>query len=157
MFTDKELVEVMPKLRKFAYKLTKSSVDGEDLLQTVLLKAIENKYKFDQGSNLWGWCSKIMFNQFVSEYRRRNKRGTQFDPEPIINAQFVKANAEELTDLSLIGDKLDKMSTEHKNIIMLVGMLGYTYAEAASQLGIPLGTVRSRYFRARKIIQGLAC
>lgn len=81
MFTQAELVIEMPKLRKFASKLTRNNSEADDLLQSTLLRALEKVNYFETGTDLFKWSSKIMYNIFVTDYRRKVKFETQYDPE----------------------------------------------------------------------------
>ena len=73
MFTQAELVIEMPKLRKFASKLTRNNSEADDLLQSTLLRALEKVTYFETGTDLFKWSSKIMYNIFVTDYRRKVK------------------------------------------------------------------------------------
>lgn len=153
-FDEKDLVALRPQLRKFALKLTKDVDRAEDLVQDTLIRALEKQDKFLEGSNLWSWTSKIMFNLFVSGYRRAKKRETQYDPEPYIMALTEEPNQEHSTDLRRVSRSLARLSTEHQEVIYLVCALGHTYLEVANKLKIPLGTVRSRLSRAKQQLRG---
>ena len=87
MFNNTDLTNEMDRLKKFAYRLTKNTHDAEDLVQSTVLRAMEKKHLFQDGTNLYSWSSKIMFNLFVSSYRRKTKYETQYDPEPYLDKQ----------------------------------------------------------------------
>ena len=89
MFQQQALVNEMGKLRKFAMRLTKNPANTDDLLQSTMLRALEKKQYFEEGTNLFSWTSKIMFNIFVSGYRRQKKFGTQYDPAHYIDQMTV--------------------------------------------------------------------
>ena len=89
MFAQTDLIKEMPKLHRFANRLCRNRDEAEDLLQATLLRALEKKDQFDDGTNLFGWTSKIMYNQFVSTYRRRVRFESQYDPEDYISRQQV--------------------------------------------------------------------
>ena len=80
MFANTDLLEHQTRLTKFAYKLTRNQADAEDLVQNTLVRAIEKKELFQEGTNLYSWLSKIMYNLFVSAYRRKTKFESQYDP-----------------------------------------------------------------------------
>ena len=77
MFATQDLLEETEGLRKFALKLTKNVYDAEDLVQSTVLRALEKKELFQSGTNLFSWTSKIMYNMFVSNYRRKTKYETE--------------------------------------------------------------------------------
>ena len=70
-FTPRELVALTNELRRFAFKLCKNRDDAENLLHTTVLRALEKRHMFEAGTDLFGWTSKMMFNLFVTQYRRK--------------------------------------------------------------------------------------
>ena len=148
MFTA-DLVREIDKLRGFALRLTDQPSDADDLLQASLLKAIEKQHTFRPGSNLFAWCSKIMYNTFVSGYRRRKKHESQYDPEPIIAAQTSPDRSLDHLRCAEVDQAMHELSGNHRKIIHGVCLEGRQYQEMADSLDIPVGTVRSRLSRAR--------
>lgn len=153
MFNNDELMEQTDRLQKFAYKLTRNKADGEDLLQSTVLRAIEKKHLFQEGTNLFSWSSKIMYNMFVSNYRRKVKFETQYDPESYIENECVEANQNIQMEFKDVDRAMDELSNEHKEILVMVCIKGMQYAEVAENLDLPVGTVRSRLSRARESLQ----
>lgn len=150
MFQEQALVKEMGNLRKFALRLTRNDSDADDLTQATLLRALEKKDYFQDGSNLFRWTSKIMFNIFASEYRHKKKFDTQYDPEPHIERAAISPPQEAATDLATVTRKMDDLSPDRRQIINMVCFRGLGYEEVSEMLEIPVGTVRSRLFRARK-------
>lgn len=144
-----DLIKEMDKLRGFALRLTEQPSDADDLLQASLLKAIEKQDSFRPGSNIFAWCSKIMYNTFVSGYRRRKKHESQYDPEPIIAAQASPDRSLEQLWYSEVDTAMQDLSSNHQLVLRGVCVEGRQYQEVASKLNIPVGTVRSRLSRAR--------
>ncbi len=155
MFKQAELITEMDNLRKFACRLTNNPVEADDLLQSTILRAIEKKDYFETGTNLFSWTSKIMFNLFVTDYRRKTKFESQYDPEPLIAARSVEADQQAKTELKAVGRAMELLSPEHKEILVLVCVKGMQYQEVADMLAIPVGTVRSRLSRARTQLMGM--
>ncbi len=155
MFNNATLIEESVKLRKFALRLTHNASDADDLLQATLLRALEKRDMFETGTSLFKWTSKIMFNLFVSEYRRKSRFETQYDPESYINSLSVRPQQESVSDLKTVSHAMKQLSQEHQEILVLVCVKELRYEEAASLLGIPVGTVRSRLSRARDTLQRL--
>lgn len=149
MFIQSDIIVEMPKLRKFASKLTRNASEAEDLLQSTLLRALEKNSYFETGTDLFKWSSKIMYNIFVTDYRRKVKFETQYDPESHIENRAVEADQQVKLEVKVLGKAMEKMSAEHKEILILVCVKGMQYQEVADMLGIPVGTVRSRLSRAR--------
>ena len=149
MFTQSELVVEMPKLRKFASKLTRNNSQADDLLQCTLLRALEKADYFETGTDLFKWSSKIMYNIFVTDYRRKVKFETQYDPESHIENRSVEPDQQVKLEVKVLAKAMEQMSPEHREILVLVCVKGMQYQEVADMLSIPVGTVRSRLSRAR--------
>lgn len=155
MFRNEELISEMNKLKKFATRLTGNTVDADDLLQTTVLRAMEKRHQFYEGTNLFSWTSKIMFNLFVSGYRRKTRFESQYDPEIIIGAQSTGATQEMELELRNVQSAMKRLSEDHREILLMVCVHGMQYTEVADLLDIPVGTVRSRLSRARESLQVL--
>lgn len=149
MFMQNDLIVEMPKLRKFAGKLTRNTTEAEDLLQSTLLRALEKKTYFETGTDLFRWSSKIMYNIFVTDYRRKTKFESQYDPEFHIENRSVDADQHTKLEVKLLAEAMQQMSAEHREILVLICIKGMQYQEVADMLEIPVGTVRSRLSRAR--------
>lgn len=149
------MIEELPRLNRFAHKLSNSSSDAEDLMQTTVTKALEKKDLFQEGTNLFKWGSKIMYNTFVSGYRRKTKFETQYDPEPYIEKQSVTPSQEHAAELGKVDDAMKQLSSKYSKVLILVCIKGHTYKQVAKMLDIPVGTVRSRLSRARAKLRDL--
>lgn len=146
MFTHNALLAETGKLQKFALRLTKNKSDADDLLQSTCLRALEKGDIFQDGTNLFGWTSKIMFNLFASDYRRRMKFDTNHD----IDTQTVQPMQEIGAEMGNIKRAMLKLSTDHQDIIVMICVKGMSYKEVSMLFDIPIGTVRSRLSRARR-------
>lgn len=155
MFTDNQLISEMDRLNKFAFKLTRNHADAEDLLQNTVLRAYEKKHLFKEGSNVFSWTSKIMYNLFVTDYRRKVKFESQYDPEPAIANEVANVNQEDTVMMKEVTKAMEYLSEDHRDILIMICAQGMKYEEAAEQLNIPVGTVRSRLSRARSILMEL--
>jgi RNA polymerase sigma-70 factor (ECF subfamily) len=153
MSVQENIILEVPNLRKFAMRLTKNVSDAEDLLQSTVLRALEKHGYFQEGTNLFSWSSKIMFNIFVSQYRHKKKFETQHDPAPYLDEIVTASSQEACTDLATVQRTMETLSREHREILLLVCIQGLRYEEVAEQLNIPVGTVRSRLSRARQQLQ----
>lgn len=153
MFKQNALVKEMDGLHKFAYKLTGNKADSDDLLQSTVCRALEKKNMFQTDTDLFKWTSKIMYNQFVSQYRRKVKFETQYDPEPHIEKQTVKTRQDKERELQEVGDAIEQLNDEHRDVLLMVSVKGMRYKTVAEKLNIPVGTVRSRLYRAREQLE----
>ncbi len=150
MFTHDQLMPQLEGLRRFSMKLTSNRPDSDDLLQSTVLRAIEKQHLFEDGTNLFHWTSRIMFNIFVSNYKRRTQRECQFDPEALIASLSVMPDQESRMHFKSVCGAIEKLSPQHREIITVICWDGLSYEEAAQKLGIAIGTVRSRLARARE-------
>lgn len=153
MFNNNSLIQESDRLRKFAYRLTQSAADADDLLQSTLLRAMEKKHLFKENTNLFSWTSKIMYNLFVTAYRRKTKFESQYDPESYIENESVEADQNIKMELKDVNNAMIKLSKEHREVLIMVCVKSMQYAEVSEALQIPVGTVRSRLSRARESLQ----
>jgi len=137
-------------LQRFALQLARNTHDAEDLLQATLLRAMEKMHLFQPDTNLFKWTSKIMYNLFVSGYRKKVRYETQYDPEYYINALSQNAHQDTQVELAEVNDAMRRLTTDHQEILVLIGVYGMRYDDVAKALNIPVGTVRSRLSRARQ-------
>jgi RNA polymerase sigma-70 factor (ECF subfamily) len=155
MFTPEAIVAERPNLHRFALRLTRNASDADDLVQATLLRALEKKEMFETGTNLFSWASRIMFNLFATQYRRRRRFETQFDPATVVEQASIGPHQEQAAELSRVRDCMKLLSPEHRTIITMVCLRGLRYEEVSAALRIPVGTVRSRLSRARNHLQEL--
>lgn len=155
MLEQHQLIHEMQHLRRFAMRLCKAPAQADDLLQSTLLRAIEKRELFQSGTDVFKWTSKIMFNLFVSEYRRRTKFETRYDPENFMYTESIEASQETLMSLSEVEDAMKSLSDDHRDVLVMVCVQGMQYQEVAEIMDIPLGTVRSRLSRAREQLGAL--
>lgn len=145
-----QIVNQMPRLKNFAYKLTKDWTKAEDLVQDTVLRAIEKELLFKKGTNIFSWLAKIQYNLFVSQYRRASKFESGCDLDDVIHLKTVEPKQESYIELKEIDDAIKSLSPEFQDVIFLVCVQNYKYQEVATILNIPVGTVRSRLHRARE-------
>ncbi|MGQ0527372.1 MAG: sigma-70 family RNA polymerase sigma factor [Alphaproteobacteria bacterium] len=153
MFNQTALIDEMQNLRKFAFKLTRKPHDADDLLQATILRALEKKHLFQEGTSIFKWTSKIMYNLFVSDYRRKVKFEVQYDPESYIERESVEASQDVKMELIRVQEAMNTLSDDHREILVMVCVKGLQYSEVSGLLQIPVGTVRSRLSRAREALQ----
>jgi RNA polymerase sigma-70 factor, ECF subfamily len=141
-------------LRPFALNLTKNMEEANDLIQDTMFRALSNKDKFQDGTNLKAWLFTIMKNIFINNYRRKVKRNTIIDTTD--NLYYLNSS-EALTDNAATAKfVMDDMKaairelSEEFRVPFMMHFEGYKYHEIADELRLPLGTVKSRIFFARK-------
>jgi RNA polymerase sigma-70 factor (ECF subfamily) len=141
-------------MRPIAMKLTRDPEEANDLLQETMLKAIANREKFSDGTNLKAWLYTIMKNTFITNYHRLVKRKTFIDTTEnlhFINSTSSVAENEAGSQLAMkeIDSAIKDLSYEYKTPF-LMHFKGYKYYEIADILNIPIGTVKNRIHIARK-------
>ncbi len=156
MITSKDILANQKPLTLFALKLTKGNKgEAEDLLHTTIVRALEKQHLFETGTNFFKWASKIMFNIFATQYRHAVRYDTQFDPEPYLLSEAVSPVQETLTDWHKVEETMCELPSHHREIITMICINGLSYQEAADELKIEMGTVRSRLSRAKENLQDL--
>jgi len=141
-------------LYQLALKLTKSAEDSNDLLQETYYKAIKNSDKFKEGTNIKGWLYTIMKNTFINAYRKKKNQNTFVDETD--NKYFLNLRETEKTvstDAAVDHEYLMKQINSVDKTYVETFMMyynGYKYEEIAEIMDIPLGTVKSRIFLARR-------
>ena len=141
-------------LNSFAYNLTKNQEDAKDLYQETAFRAMTNRDKFKPGTNFKAWTFTIMKNIFINNYRKKAKRNTIIDTTE--NQFFLNSGnkaVENDAGRNILMQELKMMIGELDESIKDPFMMHYTgfkYQEIADELDLPLGTVKSRIFFARK-------
>ncbi len=139
-------------LLSFALSLTKNNSDAEDLYQDTVFLALKNQEKFSSGTNFTAWLKTIMRNTFINNYRKQKRfqnilakgvGGYFFGKKAAENTTEVDMNVQEIE--RLIADIDDRFKTP-----FLMYYTGYSYEEISKQLDLPMGTIKSRIFFARK-------
>ena len=145
-------------LKPHAMRLTRDINDAEDLIQETIVRALTNEDKFQEGTNIKAWLFTIMKNIFINDYRKKSKRNTVIDTTDnlyYLNASTTISNAgERACVMNDIRNALMKISNELR-VPFLMHYKGYKYHEIAEQLNLPLGTVKSRIFFARKELKDM--
>jgi len=163
---DSEVIPFTDALKSFALKMTNDSDDADDLLQDTLMKAFRFFDKFEKGTNMKAWLFQIMKNSFINNYRKNSKEPNKVDYEDVqnfyenIKAEDVKSQHYQSDAFSDVLDDeittaLSKLPDDFRTIVFLSDVEGYTYEEIADFVDCPIGTVRSRLHRARKMLYSL--
>jgi RNA polymerase sigma-70 factor (ECF subfamily) len=143
-----DLLAVIPNLRAFAVSLCGNLDRADDLVQETLVKAWSNLDSFVEGTNLRAWLFTILRNIYYSEYRKRRREVA--DPDGAIAARLATVPAQDgHMDLLDFRDALQKLPTDQREALILIGASGLSYEEAATVCGCAIGTMKSRVNRAR--------
>ncbi len=146
-------------LYSFALKLSRSPHDAEDLVSDTFLRSLDRWEQFKPGSNMRAWLFTILYHLFVSRKRRIDAREVpQSDNVHGAHELVGDADPESTFFDSFIDDEIvqaiDRLPKEYRSVVLLSDVNGLRYAEIAERLSIPEGTVKSRLFRGRRILQG---
>lgn len=151
-FTDDEfkheLLATLPHLRAFARGLSGRPDFADDLVQEAAIKAWSARERFTPGTSMRAWTFAILRNHYLSELRR-NRRQVGFDPETAERILVMEPDQEGPLHLLDMQAALQKMSSERREALLLVGASGFTYEEAAGICNCAIGTMKSRVARAR--------
>jgi RNA polymerase sigma-70 factor (ECF subfamily) len=149
-----EIEAEIPKLRRYARALTRDEAAADDLVQERLVRALAKQHLF-QGGNLRAWLFTVLHNQYVNKVRRAVREGAVVEiseDEPLLTRAPNQGSGLELRDLDR---GLARLPPEQRAVILLIGLEGMGYEEAAEIIGVPVGTVRSRLSRGREMLRRL--
>lgn len=163
---DSEIIPHINALNSFALKMTNDLDDAGDLVQDTLLKAFRFFDKFEKGTNAKAWLFQILKNSFINNYRKNSREPNRVDYEDVqnfyesIKADEVKTQHYENDAFSDVLDDeiahaLSLLPDDFRTIVFLSDIEGYTYEEISDFMDCPIGTVRSRLHRARKMLYAL--
>ena len=156
-----------------AYHLTKNAADAEDLVQETYVRGLQRFEQFRRGTNLKAWLSRMLFNLYISDYRKRKRRGGEGsiegleqlvgEEEATIAPEYVAdTDSRELAldDRFLeniepgLKSGLIELDPRFRDVLMMNTVGGLSYKEIAAKLKLPIGTVMSRLHRAKTFIKG---
>lgn len=151
------LMNLQSNMLNFAYMLTSNRDDAYDLLQDTTLKVLDNESKYAENTNFKGWVFTIMRNIFINNYRRTARAATMIDTTDNLYHLNLSQDSglespEDSYGASEIGAAIESFSDEYR-IPFSMHVAGYKYNEIAEHMNLPLGTVKSRIFFARKKLQ----
>jgi RNA polymerase sigma-70 factor, ECF subfamily len=148
-----------------AYRMARNPQDAEDLVQETYLKAYKYYDKFEEGTNLKAWLFKILKNTFINSYRKKQQAPPKADFadieesfETIVrdDAGAARTPEEELLEKVLDADvqqAIEELPHDYRMVVLLADLEGFAYKEIADILEIPVGTVMSRLYRGRRLLE----
>lgn len=153
------LLGLQSNLFNFAYQLTTSREAAQDLVQDTTLKVLDNETKYVDNVNFKGWVFTIMRNIFINNYRRQVRSATVVDTtEDLYHLNLSQESGLSTPEGSFaakeISTAINEFSQDYK-VPFTMYIAGYKYSEIAEKMNLPLGTVKSRIFFARKRLQVL--
>ncbi len=159
-----EMLRHLDALYNLARWLTRDPVDAEDLVQETYLRAIRAAHQFQAGTNLRAWLFQILRNTFCTQYKRKGREPEGVDPG-VLERLFhrrgaagggnrLTASADGAAGLDLTA-ALKRLPEEYRSVVLLADLEDFTMEEVARIMECPVGTVKSRLFRARGILKNL--
>lgn len=160
----REALPHLDALYNFALRMTSDPDDADDLVQETFLKAYRFFDKFEKGTNCKAWLFRIMKNSFINIYRKSSKEPDKVDYDVV--EEFYHVIRAESTDSNDLQEKLfsnvldddvtralESLPEEFRTVVILCDIEGFTYEEIADFVECPIGTVRSRLHRGRKMLR----
>ena len=158
--------EYMDSLYSTALRMTRNAEEAEDLVQDTYLRAFRFFEKFQQGTNFKAWIFKILTNTFINRYRKKMRTPQQVQFEKVEYGiendknknqvpewkGYDENNYKEMFDDHVAG-ALTQLSEEFRMVILLADVEGFSYKEISEMIDRPIGTVMSRLFRGRRLLQ----
>ena len=154
---EEELVELLPRLRRFARGLAQNASDADDLCQAAIERALKSCEQWQQGTRLDSWMYRITRNLWIDHRRVAGRRGVHTPIDDAVT-QIAGDGIAEVEAGALRGDvdgAMARLPDEQREVVMLVVVEGYAYREAADILEVPIGTVTSRLARGRETLMHL--
>ncbi len=158
---EQEFLPLMEALYNYAVHLTRNKVEAEDLVQETYKKALGSMDKYQQGTNAKAWLFRILFNTFVNELRYGGRRPRQVELEEAMkSAAMPSSGAGSLSETpfqSSMGDEItwavNSLERQQRAVVIMAYLEDFKYEEIAMILKVPVGTVRSRLHRAKKVLE----
>lgn len=157
---DSEAMAQLDALYSFALKLTRAKEDAEDLVSDTLLRAFQRWEQYRLGTNIRAWLFTILYHAFVSRKRRIDAREVQ--PlededgrevfEPVGETDPEGAFYDSFLDEEIV-NAIQRLPDEYRSAVVMSDLHGLKYSEIAGVLGVPEGTIKSRLFRGRRLLQ----
>lgn len=147
-----DILIYIPALRAYARALCKSAPDGDDLVQETLLRGIEKSHLYQPGTNMRAWLFTIMRNHFISHCRKAWRERTG-PADCASSLPKVEPDQEWHLQVTELRAALEALPLHYREAIVLVGVLGESYIDAAEIMKCDVGTIKSRVNRARAMLR----
>jgi len=149
------LVAQLPGLRRYAMALVGNAALADDLVQDCIERALGQEAQLRESERIAAWLRRILHNLYIDEIRRGKRRGREHDIADLADHLELSAPAPDNSAALEFIHAVNRLSVEHRQILLLVSVEELSYREIADELDVPLGTVMSRLARARERLRGL--
>lgn len=151
---ERELLELLPRLRRFARSLARDPDDADDICQVALERALKSRNQWQPGTRLDSWMYRIIRNCWIDEVRSRARKAKTFAPEEAGETigSDKHLDIERRIEMIDVGQAMESLPQAQREVIGLVLVEGLAYKEAADILDIPMGTLTSRLTRGRQAL-----
>jgi RNA polymerase sigma-70 factor (ECF subfamily) len=143
------VLAAIPRLRRYAIALLRDLSMADDLVQDCIERALKSRASLADTSHISGWLSSILHNLYLDSLRQQRRRGAHIELDDSLNLVELSVPAADRGIAKDLVEAMTDLSYEHRQVLLLVGLEGYSYRDVAAQLDIPIGTVMSRLARAR--------
>ncbi len=147
------IIELLPRLRRFARSLARNAQDADDLVQITAERALARAEQLRPDHPVASWLFGILRNAWIDEGRSRRRRESLLEPEDLAGVGDPAAGAD--PELLCLQDALSRLPEDQRLAVALVLVEGFSYKEAASIMSVPVGTLTSRLARAREALQSM--
>jgi RNA polymerase sigma-70 factor, ECF subfamily len=148
------IIELLPRLRRFARSLARNAQDADDLVQITAERALAHAGQLRPDHSVASWLFGILRNAWIDEGRSRRRRGLLLEPGDLAErVPDPAAGADQ--EMLYLQNALSRLPEEQRLAVALVLVEGFSYKEAAASMGIPVGTLTSRLGRAREALQSM--
>ena len=148
---ESELTQLLPRLRRFAFALSRNGADADDLAQTTVERALRSRDQWQPGTRLDSWLYRIMRNLWIDTVRARGRRDRHEAPEDA--AKDVGDDPRDAMHASMELQRamsaMERLPDEQREVVALILIEGFGYREVSEMLDLPIGTVSSRLVRGR--------
>ena len=149
------LVAQLPGLRRYAMALAGNAALADDLVQDCIERALGQEAQLRELTRMAGWLRRILYHLYIDEIRRGRRRGREQDIADLADHLELSAPAPDNSAVKEFIHAVNRLSVEHRQILLLVSVEELSYREIAEELDVPLGTVMSRLARARERLREL--
>jgi len=149
----RQLERLIPKLRQYAFVLTRDRERADDLVQSSLVRALEKRALWRSGTDLRAWLFTIMHNQFITEVRRSNASPVRTLPDVADWQIACPAPQEDRLMLRDLRRALATLPPDYRSVLLMAGLEDIDYNDTARILAVPIGTIKSRLSRARGMLR----